>query len=58
MHSIHCRSAVFLYQMRVRRPAQETLVGYVGLHDTKEFEGIEHLFSIYYPRKLSWELPS
>jgi hypothetical protein len=39
VHSIHCGSAVFPHHAFERRPAQETLIGCVGLHD-KQFGGI------------------
>jgi hypothetical protein len=45
MHSIHYISAVYPYQVRERRPAQDTLIGCAELHN-KIFEGIEYLLSI------------
>jgi hypothetical protein len=40
MHSIHYGSAIFLNQVFERGPAQETSIGFAGLHN-KTFEGIE-----------------
>jgi hypothetical protein len=35
MHSIHCGDAIFPYKVHERRPAQKTLIGCVGLHNSK-----------------------
>jgi hypothetical protein len=39
-HSIHCSSTIFPYHAFERRPAQETLKGCAGLHNTKNLKAL------------------
>jgi hypothetical protein len=35
MQSLHCRSSIFSYDVRERRPAQEAVLSCVGMHSIK-----------------------
>jgi hypothetical protein len=48
MHSIHCGSAIFQYQALAKRPAQETLIDCVGLHNKTNSKAL-NIHRVYAP---------